>query len=95
MPTASITGTNSGLGHALAEVLNHWGWAVCDCSRRDCDLPGVHDRRCELTDAPERIVAVLTRLRDSPSGSFVDIREILDPAAYARLYPSAAQAQPR
>lgn len=36
--------------------------------------------------AAERMVSVLQRLKDWPSGSFVDIREILDPEAYARLY---------
>jgi len=36
--------------------------------------------------AAERLVSVLPRLSDWPSGSFVDIREILDPEAYAKLY---------
>ena len=37
-------------------------------------------------EAAERVLSVIDRLRDYPSGSFVDIREILDPEAYARLY---------
>lgn len=37
-------------------------------------------------EAAERLVSVLPRLRDWPSGSFVDIREILEPETYAQLY---------
>ncbi len=37
-------------------------------------------------EAAERVLAVLEALRERDSGSFVDIREILDPDAYARLY---------
>jgi NAD(P)-dependent dehydrogenase (short-subunit alcohol dehydrogenase family) len=36
--------------------------------------------------AAARIIEVLPRLRDYPSGAFVDIREILDPQEYARLF---------
>ncbi len=36
--------------------------------------------------AAERILEVLDRLQEHPSGSFVDIRQILDPEGYARLY---------
>jgi len=50
MQHALITGTSSGLGRALAEVLMRRGWAVCGCSRRGCDLPAVRDRCCDLTD---------------------------------------------
>jgi NAD(P)-dependent dehydrogenase (short-subunit alcohol dehydrogenase family) len=51
MNTAFITGTRSGLGRGLARVLSAQGWAVYGCSRRGCDLPGVRDGRCDLTDA--------------------------------------------
>ncbi len=37
-------------------------------------------------EAAERILSILPRLTEYPSGSFVDIREILDPEAYTRLY---------
>ncbi len=37
-------------------------------------------------EAAARIIEVLPRLRDYPSGAFVDIREILDPQEYARLF---------
>ncbi len=38
-------------------------------------------------EAAERVLSVLERVRrDYPSGAFVDIREILDPEGYARLY---------
>jgi benzil reductase ((S)-benzoin forming) len=50
MQTAFITGTSSGLGHGLADYLSRQGWAVYGCSRRGCDLRGVRDRICDLTD---------------------------------------------
>ena len=37
-------------------------------------------------DAARRLLSVLPRLRDWPSGSFVDIRQILAPELYASLY---------
>ena len=40
-------------------------------------------------EAAERLVSVLDRLKDWPSGSFVDIREILEPEEYARLFGTA------
>lgn len=36
--------------------------------------------------AAERLVSILPRLPGGPSGSFVDIPEIPDPEAYAKLY---------
>lgn len=53
MKTAFITGTSSGLGHGLARALSEQGWGVYGCSRRGCDLPGVPDARCDLTDAAQ------------------------------------------
>ena len=41
--------------------------------------------------AAERLISVLPRLRDRPSGSFLDVREFLDPVAYAQLFGAAAQ----
>jgi len=52
MPSAFITGTSSGLGHGLAAHLLDQGWDVYGCSRRDCDLPGMHHRNIDLTDYP-------------------------------------------
>jgi NAD(P)-dependent dehydrogenase (short-subunit alcohol dehydrogenase family) len=49
MPSALITGTSSGLGHGLAELLLDAGWDVFGCSRRGCDLPGIRDRSLDLT----------------------------------------------
>ncbi|WJW76485.1 SDR family NAD(P)-dependent oxidoreductase [Thiohalobacter sp. IOR34] len=48
--TAFITGTSSGFGHGLAQHLLENGWSVYGCSRRGCDLSGIHDLRCDLTD---------------------------------------------
>ncbi|MBK1707077.1 SDR family NAD(P)-dependent oxidoreductase [Halochromatium glycolicum] len=65
MQTAFVTGTSSGLGRGLASVLSAQGWAVYGCSRRGCDLPGVRDVRCDLTDAaavPERLDSLLGAL---------------------------------
>lgn len=42
-------------------------------------------------EAAERILSVVDQLADRPSGSFVDIREILDPAAHAALYGQSPQ----
>lgn len=50
MKTALVTGTSSGLGYALAGHLLEKGWTVYGCSRRGCDLPGVHDQAVDLTD---------------------------------------------
>ncbi len=47
---AFITGTSSGLGRGLAQRLGQRGWDVYGCSRRGCDLPGVHDARLDLSD---------------------------------------------
>jgi len=40
----------------------------------------------EPPQAAQRLLSVLGQLRERPSGSFIDIREILDPAEYARLF---------
>jgi hypothetical protein len=45
--------------------------------------------------AAARVLDVLPRLADRESGSFVDIREMLEPEAYARLYGSQADAPSR
>jgi NAD(P)-dependent dehydrogenase (short-subunit alcohol dehydrogenase family) len=47
---AFITGTSSGLGRGLAQALGERGWSVFGCSRRGCDLPGLHDAVVDLTD---------------------------------------------
>ena len=47
------------------------------------------------TDAAMRIVGILPRLKDFPSGSYVDIRRILDPEAYEELMKAADIVKPR
>ena len=62
---AFVTGTSSGLGHGLAHRLLQQGWRVHGCSRRDCDLPGLHHHRCDLTDyatLPHNLDALLGEL---------------------------------
>ena len=39
--------------------------------------------------AAERLVSILLQLPGWPSGGFVDIREILDPEAHAKLHRSS------
>lgn len=58
MKSALVTGTSSGLGYALARHLLDNGWAVYGCSRRGCDLPGVHDRAIDLTDTQSVPIAM-------------------------------------
>jgi len=48
--TTFITGTSSGLGRGLAEVLLERGWQVHGCSRRAGDLAGLRQVQCDLTD---------------------------------------------
>ena len=50
MKTALLTGASSGLGRALAERLLDRDWQVFGCSRRGCDLDGIHDLKIDLTD---------------------------------------------
>jgi NAD(P)-dependent dehydrogenase (short-subunit alcohol dehydrogenase family) len=45
-------------------------------------------------EAAEKLLSVLPRLQAWPSGSFVDIREILDPEGYARLYAQTSRVNP-
>lgn len=65
------------------------------CAEADADAFPALERLRQARDtkrmpgplgAAERLISVLNRLRDWPSGSFVDIREILEPAEYARLF---------
>lgn len=44
------------------------------------------DAMPEPEEAAERLLSVLDELRSRPSGSFIDIREILDPEGYAALF---------
>lgn len=43
------------------------------------------DAMPEPREAAERVLSVLAAVRELPSGSYADIRRILDPEAYARL----------
>ena len=61
MKHALITGTSSGLGQGLVEVLRDQGWSVFGCSRRACDLPGLNHKRCDLTQ-PDQVSMALEAL---------------------------------
>lgn len=45
-----VTGNSSGLGRGFSEYGLEKGWDVYGCSRRGCDLAGVHDVQCDLAD---------------------------------------------
>jgi NAD(P)-dependent dehydrogenase (short-subunit alcohol dehydrogenase family) len=68
MKTAFVTGTSSGLGRGLAAALTTRGYSVYGCSRRGCDLAGVHDVIADFADLPaipaalERLLAGVDRL---------------------------------
>ncbi|MGB0711969.1 MAG: hypothetical protein ACPGUC_00275 [Gammaproteobacteria bacterium] len=65
---ALITGTSSGLGHALA--------------RSDARMPSP-------LETAENLLSVLEQLRGTPSGGFVDLRALLDPEEYQRVFAGA------
>ena len=62
---AFITGSSSGLGLGLVRRLSQDGWQVYGCSRRGCDLPGVHDIRVDLADEAA-VAPALDRLLGEP-----------------------------
>ncbi|MGM0594377.1 MAG: SDR family NAD(P)-dependent oxidoreductase [Pseudomonadota bacterium] len=45
-----VTGNSSGLGRGFSEYGLGNSWQVYGCSRRGCDLDGVHDVECDLAD---------------------------------------------
>lgn len=100
--TAFITGTSSGLGRGLAEYLLQQGWSVYGCSRRGCDLPGVHDVGCDLTDyaaLPDRLdellgevpaldlvvlnAGILGEIRDLVSTPMDDVKRVMEVNVWA------------
>ena len=56
-----ITGNSSGLGRGFSEYGLENGWQVYGCSRRGCDLDGVHDVQCDLAEF-DAVPAVLDKL---------------------------------
>lgn len=61
MPTCFVTGTSTGLGRGIASVLLSEGWEVFGCSRRGCDLAGIHDLKIDLVDY-DKLPGQLNRL---------------------------------
>jgi hypothetical protein len=45
-------------------------------------------------EAAERVISVLPRLKEFPSGSYVDIREILSPVEHAQLLAGRTRGWP-
>lgn len=58
-----ITGNSSGLGRGFSEYGLENGWQVFGCSRRGCDLEGVHDVQCDLADF-DSVAPALKQLLD-------------------------------
>jgi NAD(P)-dependent dehydrogenase (short-subunit alcohol dehydrogenase family) len=59
-----VTGNSSGLGRGFSEYALEQGWEVYGCSRRGCDLEGVHDVQCDLADFEAVPKALDTLLAD-------------------------------
>ncbi|HEV2291750.1 MAG TPA: SDR family NAD(P)-dependent oxidoreductase, partial [Gemmatimonadales bacterium] len=62
-PLAVVTGASRGIGAAAAGRLHEAGWDVVRLARSlaDHDVDGIHDRRCDVTDAAgvARVAAAL------------------------------------
>jgi NAD(P)-dependent dehydrogenase (short-subunit alcohol dehydrogenase family) len=68
---ALITGTSSGLGHAIAARLLAQDWRVYGCSRRDPGLPGLAHRHLDLNDHGAVPGALTALLKDAPGLALV------------------------
>lgn len=65
MTIAIITGASVGIGRATASAFQTGGFEVVNLSRRQCDLPDVHNLSCDLADpvaTADAIDALLTRI---------------------------------
>lgn len=97
MSKALITGTSTGLGHALAAQLLDDGWQVFGCSRRGSELAGLSERQVDLTqldsiepmlsgllrdlDRLELVVlnaGMLGRIRDLSDTPLADAKRVMD-----------------
>lgn len=85
MPTAFITRTSSGLGSALAEVLSPQGWSGYALTKAALNMLA----KLYAHGFAQTRIAALAPL----APRIIDIREILDAEAYARLYLSTARSQ--
>jgi NAD(P)-dependent dehydrogenase (short-subunit alcohol dehydrogenase family) len=68
MNTAIITGASVGIGKAAAARFISQGYAVYNLSRRSCDVEGVNNIACDLSDE-SAIAAALDTLRDAVENS--------------------------
>lgn len=65
MTIAIITGASVGIGEATAQAFQTGGYEVVNLSRRNCQVPGVHNLPCDLADADsisDAIDALLSRI---------------------------------
>lgn len=67
MTIAIITGASVGIGKATANAFQSGGYEVVNLSRRSCDLPGVHNLPCDLSD-PDSIRDTIDALLSHISG---------------------------
>ncbi|MBE6569676.1 MAG: SDR family oxidoreductase [Ruminococcaceae bacterium] len=59
-----LTGGSSGIGKAAVQALLDKGCTVYSCSRRPCDLPGVHHIPADVTDTASVTAAAETVMRE-------------------------------
>lgn len=70
MTIAIISGASVGIGRATARAFQDGGYEVVNLSRRQCDLPGVHNLSCDLAeptavgDALEALLAHISGLSE-------------------------------
>jgi 3-oxoacyl-[acyl-carrier protein] reductase len=68
MKTAIITGASVGIGRAAASLFCEAGFEVYNLSRRSCDVSGVHNISCDLSD-PVAISAACASLGEAIGSS--------------------------
>ena len=68
MKSAIITGASVGIGHSAASLFSAAGYQVYNLSRRACDVDGVNNIACDLSDATA-IAAAIKTLREAVDNS--------------------------
>lgn len=70
MKTALLVGASSGIGYETARLFLKEKYNVINVSRTPCDLPGVDNRLCDVTDRPA-LDAVLQAIKEEPIECFI------------------------